>query len=144
MRIFSLHLFFNHKVWSEPLTGGRVILARDAFFYPCWTFFVFIIINGLTGAFFVAYFPVCLCSLFRLISSQEQSQLQTLRVGVDESNNMANNRHKLTRKGRPVMKPRGSVCSNRAVITMDACPKIHKHAQVIVHERGCKGPYSSV
>ena len=52
---------------------------------------------------------------------------------------MANNRRNFIRKGCPVMKPRGSVCSNRAVITMDACPKIHKHAQVIVHDGVVRG-----
>ena len=56
-----------------------------------------------------------------------------------KSNNMAKNGLKFTRKGRPVLKTRGSVRSKRDVWTLDARPKIHKHAQVIVHDEVARG-----
>ena len=53
--------------------------------------------------------------------------------------NTAKSGHKVTRRGRLVMKPRGSVGNKRAVQNFDALPKIHKHAQVIVHKKIARG-----
>ena len=62
-----------------------------------------------------------------------------LRVGMGESKNMANNISKVIHKRRLVMNPRGFVCSKKAVQTFDSHPKIHKHAQGIVHDEISRG-----
>ena len=52
---------------------------------------------------------------------------------------MAKSGRKVTRKGRLVLKPRGSICIKRAVKTFDALPKSHKHEQVIFHDGVARG-----
>ena len=52
---------------------------------------------------------------------------------------MSKSRRNVTRRGRPVLKPRGYVRSNRAVKTFDALPKIHKHTQGIAHNGIARG-----
>ena len=52
---------------------------------------------------------------------------------------MAKNRCKVTRKGRSVLKPQRSVRSKRSVQTFYARPKLHNHAQGIVHNRIARG-----
>ena len=78
------------------------------------------IIIGLTGAFFVDFFERLYVFLVSSYLSQDQSQLIMLRVGMGKSKNMAKNEHKVTRKGRPVLNPRGSMRSKRGVQTFDA------------------------
>ena len=58
---------------------------------------------------------------------------------MGKSNNMAKRGRKITRKGRPDLKPRGSVHSKGGMQTLDACPKIQNHAQVIVHNGDASG-----
>ena len=58
-----------------------------------------------------------------------------LQVGMVKSKNMAKNRRKVTRKRCPVLKPRGSVHNKRSVQTFYARPKMHKHTQVISHDK---------
>ena len=87
-------------------------------------------------------FPRLSVSLVSSFLLQDRSQLRTLRVGMEKSNNMANSGGKVNHKGRPIMKPRGSVRSNRAVQTFDAHPKSHKHAQGIVHNGISRGHYA--
>ena len=62
-----------------------------------------------------------------------------LRVGMGKFKNMVNYGRKFTRKGRPVMNPRGTMSSKRDVQTFDARPKSHKNAQGIVHDRIARG-----
>ena len=80
-----------------------------------------------------------MCYLFRLISSQDRSQLITLRVGMGKSKNMAKSGRKVTHKEFPFLKLRGSVHRKRVVRNLDARPKIHKHAQGIVHNGVTRG-----
>ena len=58
---------------------------------------------------------------------------------MKKSKNMAKNGRKVTRKGRLVLNPRGSVHSKRAAKKLDAFPKSHKHAQGIVHDGVVRG-----
>ena len=60
-------------------------------------------------------------------------------VGMGKFKNVAKSRRIVTRRGRPVLKPRGYVRSNRAVKTFDALPKIHKHTQGIAHNGIARG-----
>ena len=45
----------------------------------------------------------------------------------------------VTRRSRPVLKPRGSARSNRAAKTFDALPKSQKHVQGIIHNEKDRG-----
>ena len=58
---------------------------------------------------------------------------------MGKSKNMTKRRRKVTRKGRPVIKPRGFVRSNRDVPKFDARWKIHNHAKEIAHVRIATG-----
>ena len=58
---------------------------------------------------------------------------------MGESKNMAKSRRVVTRRGRTVLNPRGLARSKRAVRNFDDLPKIHKHAQGIVHDRIVRG-----
>ena len=90
-------------------------------------YFALVIIIGLKGVFFVVYFARLSVFLVSYYSSQDRSQLRTLRVGIGKSKNMAKNGRKVTRKGRPVLNPRGPVRSKRSVRNSDDRPLQSRH-----------------
>ena len=109
-------------------------------FRPLLDYYVaFVILIGLTSAFFVVSFDRFYVFFVSSYSLQDQSQLITLRVGMGKSKNMAKNGRKVTRKGRLFLNPRGSVHSKRAVQNLDVRPKSHENAQVIVHNGVARG-----
>ena len=95
--------------------------------------------TGLIGDFFVVSFARLSVFLVFSYLSQDQSQLRTLRVETGKSKNMDKNRRKVTRKGRLVLNPQGSVRSKRDVQNFGARPKSHRYAQGIVHNGIARG-----